>query len=66
MFAVPASHALPPLPAHLIYSNVHVQVFSLYEAKRVENLRIPDLANMAVRIPPTNLKPESVSQYDRL
>jgi len=59
---VPASNAPPPLLLRTISNDVYVQ--NLLGAKRGENHWVPNLANMADRVTPPIVHPESASQYD--
>jgi hypothetical protein len=59
---MPASHALPPLPPHPIWSYVLIEC--LLGVKRCVNFWMPNLVNMAYRITPPVWNPESASKYD--
>ena len=64
LVAVPACHAPPPLPPHLIWSFLHVK--SLLGARRGENHWVPILVSMAGEVTPLVWNPESVLEYEGL
>jgi len=64
LVAVPACHALPPLPPHAIWRYIHVE--RLLGARRDFCCWLPNLLNKADEVTPPVLNPKSVSQYDML